>query len=433
MTQLEQAKKGVTTEEITTVAANEGLPAALVGERVAAGQIVIPANSNRRGKIVGIGKGLRTKVNASIGSSTDIADIAMEVNKAEIAEKYGADTLMDLSVGGDIPGIRRAVMDAISLPVGTVPLYEAFALAIEKYGAAVNMPAELLFEVTEKQCQEGVGFMAIHCGINRKTVEMLRKQHYRYGGLVSKGGSYMVAWMEHNHKENPLYEHFDRVVEILKKYDTVLSLGNGFRAGAIHDATDRVQIQELLINCELAEIGREAGCQTMVEGPGHVPIDEIEANIIMEKRMSGESPFYMLGPITTDIAPGYDHITAAIGAALSSSYGADFICYVTPSEHLGLPFPEDVREGVIASRIAAHIGDMIKHRERHADKEMSKARRDMKWDTQFSLAIDPERMGEIKRKRGDSDEHSCTMCGKFCANDILRGMFAADLAGTDKA
>ena len=433
MTQLEQAKKGVTTEEITTVAANEGLPAALVGERVAAGQIVIPANSNRRGKIVGIGKGLRTKVNASIGSSTDIADIAMEVNKAEIAEKYGADTLMDLSVGGDIPGIRRAVMDAISLPVGTVPLYEAFALAIEKYGAAVNMPAELLFEVTEKQCQEGVGFMAIHCGINRKTVEMLRKQHYRYGGLVSKGGSYMVAWMEHNHKENPLYEHFDRVVEILKKYDTVLSLGNGFRAGAIHDATDRVQIQELLINCELAEIGREAGCQTMVEGPGHVPIDEIEANIIMEKRMSGESPFYMLGPITTDIAPGYDHITAAIGAALSSSYGADFICYVTPSEHLGLPVPEDVREGVIASRIAAHIGDMIKHRERHADKEMSKARRDMKWDTQFSLAIDSERMGEIKRKRGDSDEHSCTMCGKFCANDILRGMFAADLAGTDKA
>jgi len=400
---------------------------------VAQGQIVIPANECRRGKIVGIGRGLRTKINASIGSSTAIADVAMEVEKAKIAEKYGAHTLMDLSVGGDIPGIRRAVMDAISLPVGTVPLYEAFALAIEKYGAAVNMPAELLFEVTEKQCQEGVGFMAIHCGINRKTVEMLRKQHYRYGGLVSKGGSYMVAWMEHNNKENPLYEHFDRVVEILKKYDTVLSLGNGFRAGAIHDATDRVQIQELLINCELAEIGREAGCQTMVEGPGHVPIDEIEANIIMEKRMSGESPFYMLGPITTDIAPGYDHITAAIGAALSSSYGADFICYVTPSEHLGLPFPEDVREGVIASRIAAHIGDMIKHKERHADKEMSKARRDMKWDTQFSLAIDPERMGEIKRKRGDSDEHSCTMCGKFCANDILRGMFAADLAGTDKA
>jgi phosphomethylpyrimidine synthase len=432
MTQLERAGKGEITDEIRAVAADEGLAAEVLRERTASGQIVIPASRNRMIKVVGIGKGLRTKVNASIGSSTDIADIAMEVKKAKIAEQYGADTLMDLSVGGDIPAIRKAVMDAIGFPVGTVPLYEAFSTAIGKYGAAVNMPAELLFEIIEKQCDEGVGFMAIHCGINRRTVEMLRKQHYRYGGLVSKGGSYMVAWMEHNNCENPLYEHFDRVVEIMKKYDTVLSLGNGFRAGAIHDATDRVQIQELLINCELAELGREMGCQTMVEGPGHIPIDEIEANIIMEKKMSGESPFYMLGPITTDVAPGYDHITAAIGAALSSSYGADFICYVTPSEHLGLPFPEDVREGVIASRIAAHVGDMIKHRNRQADKAMSKARRDMQWDRQFSLSIDPERAREIKAKRGNGDEHSCTMCGKFCANDILRGMFELDMTGTDK-
>jgi phosphomethylpyrimidine synthase len=356
----------------------------------------------------------------------------MEVEKAKIAEQYGADTLMDLSVGGDIEGIRKAVMDSISLPVGTVPLYEAFALAIKKYGSAVNMPAELLFEMIEKQCEEGVGFMAIHCGINKRTVEMLRKQHYRYGGLVSKGGSYMVAWMEHNNRENPLYEHFDRVAAIMKKHDAVLSLGNGFRAGAINDASDRVQIQEMIINCELAELGREQGCQTMVEGPGHIPINEIEANIIMEKKMSGESPFYMLGPITTDIAPGYDHITAAIGAALSSSFGADFICYVTPSEHLGLPFPQDVRDGVIASRIAAHVGDMIKLKDTHADKQMAKARRDMRWDTQFSLAIDPERAREIKTKRGNGDEHSCTMCGKFCANDILRGMFEDNMSGTDK-
>ncbi|HXX53233.1 MAG TPA: phosphomethylpyrimidine synthase ThiC, partial [Thermodesulfovibrionales bacterium] len=341
MTQLERAKKGEVTEEIRTVGTVEGVDAEIVRSRVASGKIVIPANRNRKQKNVGIGKGLRTKVNASVGTSTDIADIQMEIEKALVAEKYGADTLMDLSVGGDIASIRKAVMGAISLPVGTVPLYEAFAFAIEKYGAAVKMPAELLFEITEKQCEEGVAFMAIHCGINRKTVEMLRKQHYRYGGLVSKGGSYMVAWMEHNNRENPLYEHFDRVAGILRKHDTVLSLGNGFRAGAIHDATDRVQIQELLINCELAESGREIGCQTMVEGPGHIPINEIEANIIMEKKMSGEAPFYMLGPITTDIAPGYDHITAAIGAALSSSYGADFICYVTPSEHLGLPFSED--------------------------------------------------------------------------------------------
>jgi phosphomethylpyrimidine synthase len=432
MTQLERAAEGEITDEIRAVATDEGLPAELVRERTAAGQIVIPANRNRTRKAVGIGKGLRTKVNASIGSSTDIADIAMEVEKAKVAEHYGADTLMDLSVGGDIPAIRKAVMDAIGLPIGTVPLYEAFSSAIEKYGATVNMPAELLFEITEKQCEEGVGFMAIHCGINRRTVEMLRKQHYRYGGLVSKGGSYMVAWMEHNNKENPLYEHFDRVAAIMKKYDTVLSLGNGFRAGAIHDATDRAQIQELLINCELAEVGREMGCQTMVEGPGHIPIDEIEANIILEKKMSGESPFYMLGPITTDVAPGYDHITAAIGAALSSSYGADFICYVTPSEHLGLPFPEDVREGVVASRIAAHIGDMIKHKDMHADKAMSKARRDMQWDRQFALAIDPERAREIKAKRGNGDGHSCTMCGKFCANDILKGIFETDMTGTDK-
>ncbi|MEM2925775.1 MAG: phosphomethylpyrimidine synthase ThiC, partial [Methanocellales archaeon] len=246
----------------------------------------------KRTRVIGIGKGLRTKVNASIGTSTDIIDIEMEIEKAKIAEKYGADTLMDLSVGGDIKAIRQAVMKAVNLPIGTVPLYEAFALAIEMYGAAVKMPEELLWEVMERQCEEGVAFMAIHCGINRRTVEMLRRQHYRYGGLVSKGGSYMVAWMEYNNKENPLYEHFDKVVEILKKHDVVLSLGNGFRAGAIADSTDRVQIQELLINCELAEIAREKGCQAMVEGPGHIPIDEIEANIILEKRMSGEAPFY---------------------------------------------------------------------------------------------------------------------------------------------
>ncbi len=432
MTQLERAAKGEITDEIRTVASDEHADLETIRRRTASGKIVIPANTRRKSAAVGIGKGLRTKINASIGTSTDIVDIAMEVEKARVAEKYGADTLMDLSVGGDISAIRRAVMEAVSLPVGTVPLYEAFAVAKEKYGAAVNMPAELLFEITEKQCEEGVGFMAIHCGINKKTVEMLRKQHYRYGGLVSKGGSYLVAWMEHNNKENPLYEHFDRVVEILKKHDVVLSLGNGFRAGAIHDATDRVQIQELLINCELAERGRELGCQTMVEGPGHVPINEIEANVIMEKKMSGESPFYMLGPITTDIAPGYDHITAAIGATLSSAYGADFICYVTPSEHLGLPYPEDVREGVVAARIAAHVGDMIKLKHTDSDKAMAKARRDMDWQTQFSLAIDAERAREIKSKRGAGDLHSCTMCGKFCANDMLKDMFQRELAGSDK-
>jgi len=432
MTQIERAAKNEITAEILQVAADETLSAEEIRGHVAAGRIIVPANINRKSRIIGIGKGLRTKVNASIGTSTDIVDIDMEVRKAITAEKYGADTLMDLSVGGDIAEIRKAVMDNITLPVGTVPLYEAFSLAIEKYGAAVKMPAELLFEVTEKQCEEGVSFMAIHCGINRRTVEMLRRQHYRYGGLVSKGGSYMVAWMEHNNAENPLYEHFDRVVEILKKHDVVLSLGNGFRAGAIHDANDRVQMQELLINCELSEVGREMGCQTMVEGPGHIPVNEIEAVITLQKKMSSDAPFYMLGPITTDVAPGYDHITAAIGASMSSAYGADFICYVTPSEHLGLPYVEDVKEGVIASRIAAHIGDMIKLKHTDQDKQMAKARRDMDWRRQFEIAIDPDRAIEIKSKRGNGDEHSCTMCGKFCANEMLKGMFDTALQGTDK-
>ncbi len=432
MTQIERAKRGEVTEEIKKVALEEGVDIETVRSRVAAGKIVIPANKNRKSKIVGIGKGLRTKINASIGTSTDIADINMELQKARVAEQYGADTLMDLSVGGDVRSIRRAVMDAINLPIGTVPLYEAFAIAIEKYGGAVNMPEELLWDVLEMQCEEGVAFMAIHCGINLMTIERLKRQGYRYGGLVSKGGSYLTAWMLHNNKENPLYEKFDRVVEILKRHDVLLSLGNGFRAGAIHDSSDRVQIQELIINCELAEIGRNMGCQTMVEGPGHIPIDEIEANVLLEKRMSGESPFYMLGPITTDIAPGYDHITSAIGAALSSAYGADFICYVTPAEHLGLPFPDDVKQGVITARIAAYIGDMVKLKRRYRDKEMSIARRDLDWYRQFELAITKDEAIRIRSERQPSAEDSCTMCGQFCASRILKGMFDDEIKSSGK-
>jgi len=432
MTQLECARKEKVTPEIYAVANEEFISVETIKKRVANGNIVIPANKNRKTKIVGIGKGLRTKVNASVGTSTDIIDIEMEVKKALIAQKYGADTLMDLSVGGDISKIRKTIMDAVNLPLGTVPLYEAFAISIKKYGAAVKMPKELLWEIIEKQCEEGVAFMAIHCGINKRTIEMLKRQNYRYGGIVSKGGSYMIAWMEHNNKENPLYEHFDKVVKILKKYDVVLSLGNGFRAGAILDSSDRVQVQELIINCELAELSRQMGCQSMVEGPGHIPINEIEANIIIQKKMSSDAPFYMLGPITTDIAPGYDHITSAIGAALSSAYGADFICCVTPAEHLGLPFPEDIKEGVIAAKIAAHVGDMIKLKNVSIDKLMAKARRDMQWEKQFSLAIDPERAREIKIKKEKSPSYACTMCGKFCANKILAGMFIKYMEGSDK-
>ncbi|MBF0320503.1 MAG: phosphomethylpyrimidine synthase ThiC [Nitrospirae bacterium] len=433
MSQIEMSLRGEFTEEMNSVAVAEQLDINLIMRRVASGKIVIPSNVNRKARAVGIGKGLKTKVNASIGTSTDIIDIEMEIEKARMAEKYGADTLMDLSVGGDVTQIRRAVMDAITLPLGTVPLYEAFAVAAEKYGSITKMPEGLLWDTIERQCEEGVAFMAVHCGINRLTLEVLKKQHYRYGGLVSKGGACMVAWMQYNNAENPLYANFDKVAGILRRYGVVLSLGNGFRAGAIHDATDRVQIQELIVNCEFAEAGRAMGCQTMVEGPGHIPINEIEANIILAKKMSGEAPFYMLGPITTDIAPGYDHITSAIGAALAASHGVDFLCYVTPAEHLGLPFTEDVREGVVAAKIAAHIGDMVKLSDTNRDKAISKARRDMDWMNQFKLAIDPERAIEIRNKRNSSsDERTCTMCGKFCANDMLQGIFEAHSKGTDK-
>ena len=268
---------------------------------------------------------------------------------------------MELSVGGDLDRIRREILAAVRLPVGNVPLYQAFCEATDRYGDPNKLDEEMLFEIIERQCADGIGFMAVHCGINLYTIERLEKQGYRYGGLVSKGGASMVAWMKANRRENPLYAKFDRVVSILKRYDVVLSLGNGLRAGSIADSFDRAMIQELLINCELAEEGRRMGCQMMVEGPGHVPLDEIEANIILQKRMSGHAPYYMLGPLPTDIGAGYDHVVAAIGAAQSARYGADLICYITPAEHLALPNESDVVEGVKVARLAVHIGDLSKY------------------------------------------------------------------------
>ena len=431
-TQLEYARDGVITPQIQQVADNEGLPAEQVRAGVAAGTIVIPWNHNRKpAKVAGIGKGLKTKINASIGTSSDIIDYAAEVRKALAAQETGADTLMELSVGGDLDRVRREVIAAVDLPVGNVPLYQAFCDAAKKYGDPNRLDPEELFDLIEQQCADGMAFMAVHCGINLCTVERLKKQGYRYGGLVSKGGVSMVAWMLANNRENPLYEQFDRVTAILKKYDTVLSLGNGLRAGAIHDSSDRAQIQELLFNCELAELGREMGCQMLVEGPGHVPLDEVEGNIKLQKRMSGDAPYYMLGPIPTDVAPGFDHITSAIGAAQSARYGADLICYITPAEHLALPNEQDVREGVKAARIAAYIGDMNKYPERmrERDKQMSKARRDLNWQRQFELALFPEDARAIRASRTPEDEATCTMCGDFCASRGAGKLFAADLKG----
>jgi len=430
-TQIELAREGVITPQMATVAADEGVTAEYVREKVAQGRIVIPWNRIRNPRVAGIGEGMRTKVNASIGTSSDIIDYAAEVRKGLAAMESGADTLMELSVGGDLDRVRREVIAAVDLPVGNVPLYQAFCEAARKYGDPNKLDDEMLFDIIERQCADGMSFMAVHCGINLYTLERLRKQGYRYGGLVSKGGVSMAAWMMANGKENPLYEKFDRVVEILKRYDTVLSLGNGLRAGAIHDSSDRAQIQELLINCELAEIGREMGCQMLVEGPGHVPLDEIEGNIKLQKRMSGGAPYYMLGPIATDVAPGFDHITAAIGAAQSSRYGADLICYITPAEHLALPNEDDVRLGVKSAKIAAYIGDMNKYPEkgRQRDKEMSKARRDLNWERQFELALYPEDAAAIRGSRTPEDEKTCTMCGDFCASRGAGKLFACDLRG----
>jgi phosphomethylpyrimidine synthase len=431
-TQIEFAREGVITSQVQQVAENEGICAELVRSGVANGTIVIPWNHNRKpSRVAGIGKGLSTKINASIGTSSDIIDYATEVRKALAAQETGADTLMELSVGGNLNRVRQEVIAAVDLPVGNVPLYQAFCDAAKKYGDPNKLDPEELFDLIERQCSDGIAFMAVHCGINLCTVERLKKQGYRYGGLVSKGGVSIVAWMLANKRENPLYEQFDRVAGILKKYDTVLSLGNGLRAGAIHDSSDRAQIQELIFNCELAELGREMGCQMLVEGPGHVPLDEIEGNIKLQKRMSGDAPYYMLGPIPTDIAPGFDHITSAIGAAQSARFGADLICYITPAEHLALPNEQDVREGVKTAKIAAYIGDMNKYPERmrERDKAMSKARRDLDWQKQFELALFPEDAKAIRASRTPEDETTCTMCGDFCASRGAGKLFMADLRG----
>jgi len=422
MNLIEEAQKGNITEEMKAVAAAEGVEPDFVRRGIAAGRIVIPITPYRDIKYCGIGKGLRTKVNASIGTSSDISDVEMEIEKAIAAEAAGADTLMELSTGGDFLDIRKRVADAISLSIGCVPLYQAFIEAARKYGSVVDMKEDDLFKATVDQAKLGTNFMAIHTGINWITVDRLKAQG-RYGGLCSRGGSFMTAWMIHNEKENPLYSEFDYLLEIMKEHEVTLSMGNGMRAGAVHDATDRAQIQELVMNSELADRAHNAGVQVIVEGPGHVPIDEIKTNVTLMKRMSGDKPFYMLGPLVTDIAPGYDHIVTAIGASISSAAGCDFLCYVTPAEHLALPNVEDVRVGVITSRIAAHVGDMIKLGKRDQDLAMARARRDLDWEKMYSLAIDPEHARAIRDSRAPEDSEACTMCGEYCALKIVKDNF----------
>jgi len=427
MSLIREAQNGQITEEMKTVAKVEGVDPEFVRKGVASGRIVIPVSPYRKTMSCGVGKGMRTKVNASVGTSSDIVDIDQEVRKTRVAEKAGADTIMELSTGGDLVEVRKRVIAATSLSVGSVPLYQAFIEAIEKNGAVVNMDPDDLFRITAEQAKLGTNFMAIHTGINLLTVERLKNQG-RYGGLVSRGGAFMTAWMLHNEKENPLYSEFDYLLEIMIEHEVTLSMGNGMRAGAVHDATDRAGIQELIMHAELGDRAYDAGVQVIVEGPGHVPINEIETNITLMKSLTNERPFYMLGPLVTDIAPGYDHIVTAIGGAISSSCGADFLCYVTPAEHLALPNEEDVYEGVMASRIAAHVGDMIKYgdRARAWDLDMARARRDLDWGRQYELAIDEGRAREIRNSRLPEDTEACTMCGDFCALKIVKENFNFD-------
>lgn len=429
-TQIELAREGCVTAPMKQVAEDEGYTEEEIRARVAKGHIVIPVHPNRgQQKTVGIGKGLRTKVNASIGTSSDIFDIELEIRKAKIAEKEQADTLMELSTGGNLDTIRKEVLGACNLPVGNVPLYQAFSEATKKYSNPNKLDPEYLFDLIERQLDDGISFMAIHCGINQYTIERLRNQGYRYGGLVSKGGTFMVSWMEYNNLENPLYEQFDRVCALMKKYDAVLSLGNGIRAGAIHDSHDRAQMAEMIINCELAELGRDMGCQMMVEGPGHVPLDEIQGNIMLEKAMSGGAPYYVLGPLPADSGAGYDHITAAIGAASSAWHGADLICYITPAEHLALPNEDDVREGIRATRLAARIGDIAKYPERRdREKHVALARRDTDWKEHFKLLMFPEKAEEVRASRTPENSSTCTMCGDFCAMERSISLFEKDVS-----
>ncbi|KGK98307.1 thiamine biosynthesis protein ThiC [Methanococcoides methylutens] len=419
MTIVEDAQAGQITEPMKVVAEFEGLEPEFIRRGIAAGRIVIPTSPYRDVKYCGIGEGLTTKVNASIGASSDIVDLDMEVEKAKAAEAAGADTLMELGTGGDFLGIRKAVCDATSLSVGSVPLYQAFITAAKRDGSIIHMTEDDLWHATEEQAKLGTNFMAIHTGINNIVLDRL-KAHGRYGGICSRGGAFMTTWMLHNEKENPLYADFDYLCEILKEHEVVLSTGNGMRAGAIHDATDRAQIQELIINSECAQKAHDKyGLQVIVEGPGHVPLDEVEMNVKLMKSMSGHKPFYMLGPLVTDVSPGRDHIVTAIGAATSASHGCDFLCYVTPAEHLALPNKEDVIEGVKTSKIAAHVGDMVKLGKRDQDLAMGRARRDLDWNKMFDLALDPELARKIRTERASADEDACTMCGDFCAVKIV--------------
>ncbi|MGK7345993.1 MAG: phosphomethylpyrimidine synthase ThiC [Candidatus Nitrospinota bacterium M3_3B_026] len=415
-TQLEAARAGKITEAMETLAKKENVAPEVIRDGALDGSIVITKNKLRPIDGLAIGAGLRTKVNANIGSSGDDADMENELEKARAAIAAGADAVMDLSTGGDIKAIRKAVIAECPAPLGTVPLYQVAAENFKAGGHLLDMTAEDIFEAIEDHGRDGVDFITVHCGVTMASVQRL-KDEGRLLDIVSRGGSLHAKWMEYHGAENPLYEDFDRLVEIAREYDMTLSLGDGMRPGALADATDRAQVEETIILGELAARARKAGAQVMIEGPGHMPMDQIEANMKLQKRLCGGAPFYVLGPLVTDVAPGYDHITSAIGGAIAAASGADFLCYVTPAEHLRLPTSEDVKEGVIAARIAAHAADIAKGVKgaREWDDNMARARKALDWKTQIELSIDPERAAKRRAETAPEDDEVCTMCAALCS------------------
>ncbi len=423
-TQMQAAKNGIITKEMAVVAAKEGLDVNIIREKVAKGVVAIPANINHKSlSAEGIGEGLKTKINVNLGISGDCKDYTVEMDKAKMAIKFGVEAIMDLSNYGKTNTFRRQLIDYSTAMIGTVPMYDAIGY-LEK--DLLDITAKDFLKVVEAHAKEGVDFQTIHAGINKRAVEAFKRQG-RLTNIVSRGGSLLFAWMEMTGNENPFYEYYDEVLEILREYDVTISLGDALRPGSIHDSTDAGQIAELIELGDLTKRAWEKDVQVMVEGPGHMAMNEIAANMTIQKRLCHNAPFYVLGPLVTDIAPGYDHITSAIGGAIAAANGADFLCYVTPAEHLRLPDLSDVKEGIIASKIAAHAADIAKGipNAREIDNKMSDARRRVDWEEMFSYAIDPDKTKAYFESTPPKDRHTCSMCGKMCAmrttNKILAG------------
>ena len=425
MTQLKQARSGVATPEMEAVALKEDVNVEWLRDQVAEGRVVIPANPGHNRLVpCGIGEGLFVKVNANIGTSSDKSVLEDEVAKLRVSLEAGADAIMDLSTGSQIDVCRKNILEESTIPVGTVPIYQAVVETVEEKGGLVNLSVDKIFEVIEKQAREGVDFITVHCGLTRSALEMLKNQG-RTTDIVSRGGAFLTTWMLHHDRENPLYENYDRLLDIAYKYDVTLSLGDGLRPGCLADATDRAQIHELMTLGQLTKVAWERDVQVMIEGPGHVPLDQIETNVILQKKLCHHAPFYVLGPLVTDIAAGYDHVACAIGGALAGAAGADFLCYVTPSEHLCLPSVDDVREGVVVTKIAAHAADIAKGNKIaiERDRQMAVARKNLDWETQMKLVIDPKKARKYREQNPPSEDDVCTMCGKYCAIKQVKEYF----------